>query len=200
MDGLPDAPIIARSRHQPQVFGKIFERHFAVIHGYLQRRVGPGRADDLAAEVFRIAFQQRVRFEPLRESALPWLYGIASNLVHQDERSEIRRLRALARVEGQAVDTEPAAERVPERADAESLRKPLFGALSRLEARDRSVLLLVAWEELTYDQVAEALEIPVGTVRSRLNRARAQVQQALAAPGREPSAPLGGVLGGSDAC
>jgi RNA polymerase sigma-70 factor (ECF subfamily) len=200
MDGLPDAPIIARSRHQPQLFGEIFERHFAVIHRYLQRRVGPGRADDLAAEVFRIAFQQRGRFEPLRESALPWLYGIASNLIHEDERSEIRRLRALARLEGQAVDAEPAAERAAERANAESLRTPLFEAVSRLEARDRSVLLLVAWEELTYEQVAEALEIPVGTVRSRLNRARAQVQQALAAAGREPSAPLGGLLGGSDAC
>jgi DNA-directed RNA polymerase specialized sigma24 family protein len=133
----PDAPIIARSRHKPQVFGEIFERYFVVIHGYLQRRVGPGRADDLGAEVFRIDFQQRGRFETLRETALPWLYGIASNLVHQDERSEIRHLRALARLEG---------------------------------------------EELTYEQVAEALEIPVGTVRSRLNRARAQVQEALVVP------------------
>ncbi len=199
MDGLPDAPIIARSRHEPEVFAEIFERHFAVIHGYLQRRVGPGRADDLGAEVFRIAFQQRGRFQPLRESALPWLYGITSNLVHQNERSEIRRLRALGRLKGQAVDAEPAAERIAERADAEALRKPLFQALSLLEARDRSVLLLVAWEELTYEQVAEALEIPVGTVRSRMNRARAQVQQALAAPVGESSASLGGLLGGTDA-
>ncbi|MGH3021486.1 MAG: RNA polymerase sigma factor [Gaiellaceae bacterium] len=199
MDGLPDAPIIARSRHEPKVFAEIFERHFAVIHGYLQRRVGPGRADDLGADVFRIAFQQRARFEPLRESALPWLYGIATNLVHQDERSEIRRLRALARLEGQAVDAESTLERVAERADAESLRAPLFEALSGLEARDRTVLLLVAWEELTYEQVAEALEIPVGTVRSRLSRARTRVRQALNAPVHERSGSLRGVLGGTDA-
>src|SRR5918996_1289756 len=171
----PDASIIARSRHEPQVFGEIFERYVSVIHGYLQRRVGPSRADDLCAEVFRIAFQRRARFEPLRETALPWLYGIASNLVHEDVRSELRLLRALARLGGQAVDAEPTAERAAERADAESLREPLFEALSRLDARDRSVLLLVAWEELTYEHVAEALEIPVGTVRSRLNRARTEV-------------------------
>jgi RNA polymerase sigma factor (sigma-70 family) len=184
-----DAEIIEQSRVDPALFAEIFERHFAVIDGYLERRVGRDRADDLGAEVFRIAFQQRDRFRPLRETALPWLYGIASNIVHQEERSEMRRLRALARLEGQGVDPEPAAERVGERLDAEVMRRPLFDALSRLETRDRTVLLLVAWEELTYEEVAEALDVPLGTVRSRLNRARRIVREALEIP----------VLGGSDA-
>ena len=101
----------------------------------------------------------------------------------------MRRLRALARLEGQGVDPEPAAERVGERLDAEVMRRPLFEALSRLEVRDRTVLLLVAWEELTYEEVAEALDVPIGTVRSRLNRARRTVRENLELP----------VLGGSDA-
>ena len=184
-----DAEIIQQSRADPALFAEIFERHFAVIDGYLERRVARDRADDLSAEVFRIAFQRRDRFEPLRETALPWLYGIASNLVHEEERSEVRRLRALARLESQGVDPEPAAERVGERLDAEVMRRPLFDALSRLEARDRTVLLLVAWEELSYEEVAEALDVPIGTVRSRLNRARRTVREALEIP----------VPGGTDA-
>jgi RNA polymerase sigma factor (sigma-70 family) len=184
-----DAEIIEQSRVDPARFAEIFERYFAVIDGYLERRVGRDRADDLGADVFRIAFQRRDRFRPLRETALPWLYGIASNLVHEDARSEVRRLRALARLEGQGADAEPAVERVGERVDAEVMRRPLFEALSRLEARDRTVLVLVAWEELTYEEVAEALDVPIGTVRSRLNRARRTVREALEIP----------VPGGSDA-
>jgi RNA polymerase sigma-70 factor (ECF subfamily) len=78
------------------------------------------------------------------------------------------------------VDPLPGLDAAGERADAASLRRPLFEALARLEARDRDVLLLVAWEGLTYEEVAAALEIPVGTVRSRLNRARKGVRAALA--------------------
>jgi RNA polymerase sigma factor (sigma-70 family) len=184
-----DAEIIEQSRVDRTLFAEIFERHFTVIDSYLERRVGRDRADDLGAEVFRVAFQRRDRFRPLHETALPWLYGIASNLVHEEQRSEMRRLRALARLERQALDPEPAAERVGERLDAEVMRRPLFDALSRLEVRDRTVLLLVAWEDLTYEEVAEALDVPVGTVRSRLNRARRTVRDALEIP----------VLGGSDA-
>jgi RNA polymerase sigma factor (sigma-70 family) len=181
MDRTSDAEIIDQSRTDPAAFTEIFDRHFSVIHAYLERRVGRDRADDLGSEVFRIAFQQRERFAPLRNSVLPWLYGIASNLVHREHRSEARRLRALARLQDERALTEPTAERAGERVDAEALRKPLFDALSRLEPHDRDVLLLVAWEELSYEEVAEALGIPVGTVRSRLSRARAQVQRALPA-------------------
>jgi RNA polymerase sigma factor (sigma-70 family) len=179
MDESPDADVIDQSRTDPAAFTEIFDRHFAVIHAYLERRTGRDRADDLAAETFRVAFQQRARYRPLRESALPWLYGIASNLLLRDRRAEARRLRALARLDGQAPDGEAAAERAGERADAEALRPSLFAALAQLEPRDRDVLLLVAWEELSYEEVAEALAIPVGTVRSRLNRARGQIRRAL---------------------
>jgi RNA polymerase sigma factor (sigma-70 family) len=179
MDGSPDVDLIDQSRTDPAAFTEVFDRHFAVIHAYLERRAGRDRADDLAAETFRVAFQQRARYRPLRESALPWLYGIASNLLLRDRRAEARRLQALARLDGEARDSEAAADRAGERADAEALRRPLFAALAGLEPRDRDVLVLVAWEELSYVEVAEALGIPIGTVRSRLNRARRQIQRAL---------------------
>lgn len=83
---------------------------------------------------------------------------------------------------------EPADERVA----AAAVRRRLAGALAALPARDRETLLLVAWAELTYEQVAEALDIPIGTVRSRLNRARRRMRRALGdtdptAPSEEPS-------------
>jgi RNA polymerase sigma-70 factor (ECF subfamily) len=180
MKALDDAAIIARSREEPELFAVLFDRHFGVIHGYLGRRIGPDRADDLAADVFSIAFQSRARFQPVHASARPWLYGIASNLLLRHRRSELRRLHALGRLKAAEVDPLPGLDAAGERADAASLRRPLFEALARLEARDRDVLLLVAWEGLTYEEVAAALEIPVGTVRSRLNRARKGVRAALA--------------------
>ena len=89
--------ILARASNEPELFGILFDRHFATIHRYLERRVGREGADELAAEVFRIAFEQRARFRPLHESALPWLYGLATNLMLKRWRGERRHLRALAR-------------------------------------------------------------------------------------------------------
>ena len=178
MDDVDDAAIIARSSDEPELFATVFDRHFAQIHAFLARRIGE-EADDLAADVFSIAFQRRDRFQALHRSALPWLYGIASNLVSRYRRSEIRTLRALARLQS-AEPGHEGSERLAERAQASSLRPPLFEELAKLHPRDRDVLLLVAWEELTYEEVAVALEIPVGTVRSRINRARNLIRTAIA--------------------
>jgi RNA polymerase sigma factor (sigma-70 family) len=195
-----DAAIIARSREEPELFATLFDRHFGVIHGYLERRLGPGLADDLAADVFSLAFESRERFRPVHASARSWLYGIASNHLLRHRRSELRRLRALARLEAMRIDAQGEVESADERLDAASLRRPLFEALARLEARDRDVLLLVAWEGLSYEEVSGALEIPVGTVRSRLNRARKAVRTALAGcEGEGECASLGPMLGGIDA-
>lgn len=200
MGELPDAAVIVRSQREPEVFGVLFDRYFAVIHAYLERRVGRDLADDLAGEVFRVAFQRRGRFRPLRETAGPWLYGIASRLVLREGRSELRRLRALGRLDRGETEAESGVETAADRVDAASLRLALFGALSRLEARDRAVLLLVAWEGLSYEEVAAALEVPVGTVRSRLNRARTLVRGALAAgEGEAACLPLSPSGGDSDA-
>lgn len=175
-----DSVLIAESRRVPERFGTLFERHAAEIHGYAARRLGIRAADDVMAETFLVAFRHRGRYDLSRDSARPWLYGIATNLIARHRRAEARAYRALART---GAIPEPASESFAdeaiERVTAVGVRSLLAGALARLHSRDRDVLLLIAWADLTYDQVSESLGIPIGTVRSRLHRARSQVRQAL---------------------
>src|SRR5882757_5654414 len=93
-----DRAIVERSGAVPEAFERLFERHFAQVLRYLRRRVGDDLADDLAGEVFVRAFAARARYEPRTDSALPWLLGIATNLVHMHWRTEERRLCALTRL------------------------------------------------------------------------------------------------------
>ena len=180
-----DAELLARAGTEPELFGILFDRHFAAIHRYLERRLGAEEANELAGEVFRIAFEQRGRFRPLHESALPWLYGVATNLMLKRWRSERRRLRALAGLEAAAERHSSELEGAEERLDARSLRARLLDALAALPQGDRDVMVLVAWEELSYEEVGTALAIPVGTVRSRLNRARGRLRELLDGVGNE---------------
>jgi RNA polymerase sigma factor (sigma-70 family) len=180
-----DAELLARAGTEPELFGLVFDRHFGAIHRYLERRIGTDGADELAAEVFRIAFEQRGHFRPLHESALPWLYGVATNLLLKRRRSERRHLRALIRLEASA-DRHSILDGAEERLDARSTRAQLLEALGSLPKGDRDVVVLVAWEDLSYEEVAAALDVPIGTVRSRLNRARRRLRELLSATGNEP--------------
>lgn len=171
-----DAEAIRRAGDHPEAFEQVFERRFGAVHGYLRRRVGTDLADELAAEVFTRAFAHRHRFVASHESALPWLLGIASNLIADQRRAEQRRLAALAR----AARAEGAVAQAPP-GDG-PLDGRLADALAALPARDRDALLLLAWGELSYEEVAAALAIPLGTVRSRINRARRRLVAALDTP------------------
>jgi RNA polymerase sigma-70 factor (ECF subfamily) len=166
-----DDEIIVLSRERPELFVEVFERHFDAICRYLTRHVGADLGADLAAEVFTTAFATRDRYTALTGSAEPWLYGIATNLLRRHRRRQGRHLAALAR---QARDDawEAPLERSPS--------SRVASALLELAPEDRDVLLLVAWADLTYAQIAEALTCPVGTVRSRLHRARRTLRAALA--------------------
>ncbi|MFE2756623.1 RNA polymerase sigma factor, partial [Actinosynnema sp. NPDC059335] len=143
--------------------------------GHRARRSAPPVADHLDPATYLTAFDKRERYDRTRPGARPWLYGIATNLVGQHRRQEARRYRATG---GDPVEQDHA-DRVAAEVTAGALRSSLTGALGALSAGDRDVLLLVAWEDLSYEEVAAALAIPVGTVRSRLHRARRQVRQAL---------------------
>jgi RNA polymerase sigma factor (sigma-70 family) len=163
-----DAEAIAASLDEPRAFVDVFDRHFDAIHRYLRRRVGSQIADELASETFAQAFEHRKRFDLNRPNARPWLYGIAHNLLRHHYRSEERALRAYAR----SADVDGAA-------PPESAGTGVARLLADLSPGERDVLLLVAWAELEYAEVAEALGIPVGTVRSRLNRARRRARELL---------------------
>jgi RNA polymerase sigma-70 factor, ECF subfamily len=173
-----DAEIIERSRAEPERFAELFDRHAAHIHRYVARRLGRDVAGDLVAETFLAAFGKRHGYDPSRPDARPWLYGIATNLVGQHRRDEVRRYRLLLALPPEPIEACPA-DRVAAHVSAQAVRRPLAEAVADLSAGDRDVLLLVAWEQFSYDEVAAALQIPVGTVRSRLNRARRQVRAAL---------------------
>src|SRR5689334_7306103 len=170
---MDDAYILLRSRSRPEEFAVLFDRHAPYIHRYLARRLGDQHADDLVAETFLTAFRRRDTFRPEHGEVRPWLYGIATNVIAQHRRDEARALRLYQAVPPES-DAVCHAEQVAADVTAAALWRVLTAALTDLADGDRDVFLLIAQEELTYEQVAAALEIPVGTVRSRLHRARTQ--------------------------
>ena len=171
--------MIARSREDSQAFSTIVDRHFVVIHRYLARRIGSDRADDLAAQAFAIAFRRRGDFDADAESARPWLFGIATNVLRNDLRSERRMLAAIARMDRSGADDfAEEVERSLARAQAASEVAQMAGAIAALDPDQRDVLLLHAWGELSDGEIAAALGIPIGTVYSHLSRARASLQRA----------------------
>ena len=181
-DGSPGpadhAAVLRTSLHDPERFGVIFDAYFAEIHGYAARRLGPDTAADIASQTFLEAFRGRSRYDASRAAVRTWLYGIATNVIGKHRRSEVRGLRARARV-GPGREPDGHADRVDARVSAEGLRGRLAGAIAGLSAGDRDVLLLVALADMSHEEVAAALGIPYGTVGSRLSRARRKVRDAL---------------------
>lgn len=167
---MTDREAFARSLAEPELFLIVFERHYETIAGYLARRLPSDTAADLASEVFAQAFAARGRFDASEGDPLPFLYGIAANLIRRQRRKEERMLRAYARA---ATDGHVA----PPEADDTGIAAVLL----ELRLEEREVLLLYAWADLDYEQIAAALDIPVGTVRSRLSRGRGRLRAQLAA-------------------
>jgi RNA polymerase sigma-70 factor (ECF subfamily) len=167
----------------------LYEEHVDAIHAYVARRVGRELAADVTAETFRIAIDQQHSFDPERGSARAWLFGIATNLIRRHWRTEERRLRAMARSVSHGDDcgdqTSESIDRVAERVDAGSDARAVLAAVAALESADRELLVLIVWEELRHDEVAQVLGIPIGTVRSRLHRIRRQLRKSMseATPG-----------------
>ena len=180
-----DAHIIAACEEEPERFRELFERHFPPTLAFLRRRVGHDIAEDLAIETFALAFTRRRTYDPRQADARPWLFGIATNLLRHHHRAERRKLLAYART---GVDpdltSDSAYEAAEARMEARAAGPALALALASLRSDERDVLLLFAWAELTYAEIAEALGVPVGTVRSRLSRARARFRELLSANGQ----------------
>jgi RNA polymerase sigma-70 factor (ECF subfamily) len=181
-----DARVIARSRDEPEQFAALFDRYGDAVHRYVARRIGPDAAEDLTAETFTTAFQRRHSYDLTCAEARPWLFGIATNLMSRHRRAEARRFKALAKVPQPVEHEEPLADRAVAKVGATGVRRELAAALAKLSARQRDVLLLVAWGDLGYEETAQALGVPIGTVRSRLNRARSKLREALG--GSDPTA------------
>ncbi|WP_432831604.1 RNA polymerase sigma factor [Dactylosporangium sp. CA-092794] len=165
----------AAALRDPELFAVLYDRYAAQLYRYAYRRVGPQLAEDAVAETFLAAFRHRHRYDAERAGARPWLFGILTRELARWHRAEAARYRALARTG--VDDVVPGfADRVDAAVTAQALHGPLAGALARLSRGDRDVLLLIAWGDCSYEEVAETLGIRLGTVRSRPHRARRQVR------------------------
>ena len=169
-----------------RAFHDAFQTEFPALHRYLRRRVGAAAADDLAADTFTTAYANWHRFDA-RRPLRPWLYGIAANHLRHHWRHEERQLRAYARTGIDPVVDDLDASLA--RADADRQKRALAKALATLRREDREILLLHAWAGLTDSEIAQALSLPAGTVKSRLHRTREQLRNQLAPSGQERDRP-----------
>ena len=157
------------------VVGGLFEHHADEIYRYAARRLGETVAVDVMAEAFRVAIERYPTFDPARGHERAWLYGITSNLIRGHWRTEQRRLRALGRERSLVSAPIDPLLRVEERLDATGELIRVMAAVAELAPEDRDLLTMFAWEGCAYAEIAEALTIPIGTVRSRLHRIRGEL-------------------------
>ena len=181
----PDADLWTRSRAGDRdAFGALFERHATLIYNYCFRRMGSWEtAEDMLSVAFLEAWRRRDKELP-PDKVLPWLYGIATNVVRNQQRSERRFAAALTRMPT-LEPTPDFAEHAAEHLDDEQQMQGVLSLLAKLPQRERDVFALCAWMELSYDDAAVALGVPAGTVRSRLSRARTHLKELASGLGHE---------------
>lgn len=175
-DGATDRELVAELRSgSPDALAALFDRHADRIYTYCFRRTASWAvAEDATSTVFLEAWRSRERAEAHHEAALPWLYGIATNVCRNLGRSQRRYAAALGRLP-RPLPASDHADDTADRVDSERTMARITAALADLPERDREVIALVVWSGLSYEDAARVLGCPVGTVRSRLARARSRL-------------------------
>jgi RNA polymerase sigma-70 factor (ECF subfamily) len=154
---------------------QLVDLHYGAVRRYAARRLPPADADDLVAEVFAVAWR-RINDVPSGDQALPWLYPVAQNCLRNQARSVKRRLRLVRRMAEEPV--------LGPSADDDDV---VLVALARLSDDDQELLRLVAWEELSYAEIAQILAVSENAVAIRVHRARGRLRHAIAAVQRSES-------------
>jgi RNA polymerase sigma factor (sigma-70 family) len=180
---VPDSDLIRLSLDDPDHFAQIFERHAPALHLYLSKRSNHSSVDDLLSETFIAAFRGRRNYDLSFQDARPWLYGIATNTLRHRRRSEVRRLAHESEIRLETPDADVADQVVTRIVESQELDR-VRRAIALVDDRFADVLMLVAGPALTYEEVARALDIPIGTVRSRASRGRAQLRELLGLTGQ----------------
>jgi RNA polymerase sigma-70 factor (ECF subfamily) len=162
-----------------------FEARYAENEGrlfrYLARRVGRTLAEDLTAETFAIAWERYADYDPDRAAFSTWIFGIAINLIRRHARTEVSQLGLYSRTG--ADPTQPSEESaIVDRLSAGIVWPKVAAELADMDEVDRDVLTLYAWAGMSYGAIAEALDMPIGTVRSRISRARDRLVNRVGAP------------------
>ncbi|WP_042408971.1 RNA polymerase sigma factor [Streptacidiphilus carbonis] len=161
----------------PAAFGQIFEEHGRAVYRYAVRVSGDwATAEDVVSLTFLEAWRLRSRVELDGGSLRPWLLGIATNVLRNTRRAARRHGNAVARLPPLAVVPDFVDELTGRLADAAQIAAAK-AALQQLRPAEREVFALCVWEGLDHKAVAEALGKPVGTIRSRLSRARKRLRE-----------------------
>lgn len=187
-----DAELIKRADSDPEAFAELYRRHSRTIHSWLRARIHPDVALELTAETFSEAALSLRRFQDLANgSALPWLYGIARNLLLRYLERQGAESRARKKLGVSIAASEEGFDAVDERLRSDQLRHFLASALADLPERQRQALELRVVEELSYAEVARILGCTALAARLLVHRALAVLKRALEAPaaGGAPDAP-----------
>lgn len=159
-------------------FGVLFDRHARTVYNHCFRQAGSwSEAEDLTSVVFLEAWRRRADVRLERDSARAWLLGVATNVCRNRARSLRRHRATLERIPAGSAQPDPADD-VAARVDDERAMRAVLDEVAKLPRTDREVLALCGWDGLSYAEAAVALGVPVGTVRSRLSRARARLSKA----------------------
>lgn len=189
----PDAVLwLEATTGTPAAFGVVYDRHrMRILRKARSLVTTAADAEDVVAIVFLEAWRRRDSVRLVDGSLLPWLLVVTSNVTRNVERSGRRHRRLLAKLPPSTTTVDPA-EAAGERIDGERTAMLVDSALGRLTTSERRIVDLCLVEELPMATVASVLDLPVGTVKSRLHRARRKLQHDL----RRPEAGFG-LTGGS---
>ncbi|MEU8105633.1 RNA polymerase sigma factor [Nonomuraea muscovyensis] len=175
---MEDVTVVEQSLDNPELFALLYDRYFKEVYRYLAARLGSEQAEDLVADAFLLAFDGRRGFDPQRGTVRSWLFGIATNVVARHRRREGRRLNALSKIAAED-SADGHEDRVTSQLAAQASRPELVRGLKGLAKGDRDVVFLLVFGGLGYEEIATALDIPAGTVASRINRARKKLRKTL---------------------
>lgn len=183
-------------------FGLLFEEHARAVYNHAFRLTGNwSTAEEVVSLTFLEAWRARGTIRAEGGSLLPWLLVIALNVTRNISRTARRHQAAMSRLPPRAEEPD-FAEELADRIDDATRLEWVQTALGRLRRGERDVLALCVWSGLSYAEAADALGVPVGTVRSRLSRSRRKLQAFAAAaehdPGREPGRTSEQVTGGRE--
>jgi RNA polymerase sigma-70 factor, ECF subfamily len=179
IEAAPDRQLWAQTRQgDPEAFAALYERHVDAVLNHCFRRTGTwALAEDLTSSVFLETWRRRHVLEvEAGESMLPWLLGTANNVIRHQMRSLLRHRKALARLP-HAVTGPDHSEEAVGRIDAEERMRRVLGAMKHLTLVEQEVIALCVWAGLGYADAAVAMGVPIGTVRSRLARARERLRE-----------------------
>ncbi len=194
-----DAVLWALTAEEPTAFAELFQRHADAVYNHCFRKTASwSTAEDLRSVVFLEAWRRRRDVRLNEESILPWLLSVANNVVRTRARSLRRHRAMLERLPVSLVSSDDTEDEAISRLHDEAQMRQVKAAIETLTRGEQDVLALCVWAELDYAAAAVALGIPVGTVKSRLSRARSKLRAAVDAETQLGRSITGGTVGSND--